>query len=87
MNIEIETSQPTLQPGMAERAMDTATDVSRSIGEVTASLKSAVERLNAALAEAQSGQALPALRRAVREAPLTSLFAAFLLGAVLARRR
>ncbi len=67
--------------------MDTATDASRSIGEVTAGLKAAVERLRTTLAEAQSGQAIPALRRAVREAPLTSLFAAFLMGAVVARRR
>jgi hypothetical protein len=72
---------------MAERAKDTATDVSRSIGELTAGLKTAVERLRAALADAQSGRVIPALRRATREAPLTSLFAAFLLGAALARRR
>ncbi len=85
--MDIESSQPTLQPGMAERAVDTATDVSRSIGEVTSGLKAAVERLGSVLTEARSGRTIPALRRATREAPLTSLFAAFLLGAVLARRR
>jgi hypothetical protein len=34
------------QPGMAERAIDTATDVSHSIAEATAALKLAVERLS-----------------------------------------
>ncbi|WP_051387071.1 hypothetical protein [Bradyrhizobium sp. ARR65] len=71
---------------MAERAMDAATDVSRSIGEATAGLKAAVERLRVTLSDAQSGRVIPALRQATREAPLTSLFAAFLLGAMLARR-
>ena len=85
--MDIDTSQSAQQPGLAERARDTATDASRSISEVTATLKAAVEQLRAAVAEAQSGRAVPALRRAVREAPLTSLFAAFLLGALLARRR
>jgi hypothetical protein len=86
-HVDIESSQPTLQPGMAERARDTATDVSRTIGEVTAGLKAAVAELRGVLADARSGQTIPALRRATRQAPLTSLFFAFLLGAVLARRR
>jgi hypothetical protein len=87
MHVDIESSQATLQPGMAERVKDSATDVSRTIGDLTAGLKLAVERLSAALAEAKSGQAIPALRRATREAPLTSLFIAFVLGAMLMRRR
>ncbi len=84
--MDIETSHPAQQPGMAECAMDAATDVSRSIGEATTGLKAALERLRMALSEAQSGRVLPALRLATRKAPLTSLFAAFLLGAMLARR-
>ena len=85
--MDFETSEPTLQPGMTERAMDTATDASRTVGEVTASLRAAVERLSAVAAEVQSGRVIPALRRAARRAPLTSLFGAFLLGIVVARRR
>ena len=34
--VNFETPEPTLQPGMAERAIDTATDVSRTITEVSA---------------------------------------------------
>jgi hypothetical protein len=40
--VNIEISEPTLQPGMAERAIDTATDVSRTITEVSAGLQAAV---------------------------------------------
>jgi hypothetical protein len=86
-HVNTDASEATLQPGMAQRAMDTATDMSRTIGEVTAGLKAAVERLNAALADVNSGQAIPTLRRVTRQAPLTSLFVAFVLGAMLARRR
>ena len=85
--MDFESSEPTLQPSMTERAVDTATDVSRTVGEVTASLRAAVERLSAVAAEVQSGRLIPALRRAARRAPLTSLFGAFLLGVVVARRR
>ena len=85
--MDIETPQATLQPGMAERAMDTATDVSRTIGEVTTGLRAAVEQLRTVLAEARSEGAIPALRRATQEAPLATLSAAFLLGVILARRR
>ena len=85
--VDIDTSQSAQKPGLAERARDTATDASRSISEVTAALKAAVEQLRTTVAEAQSGRAIPVLRRAVREAPLTSLFAGFLLGALLTRRR
>lgn len=85
--MDFETSEPTLQPSMTERAVDTATDASRTVGEVTASLRAAVERLSAVAAEVQSGRVIPALRRTARRAPLTSLFGAFLLGVVVARRR
>lgn len=85
--VEFEGSEPTLQPSMTERAMDSATDVSRTISEASDRLRAAVGRLSAALNEVQSGPIISALRRAAREAPLTSLFVAFLLGTALARTR
>jgi hypothetical protein len=87
IQVEYEPSGPTLQPSMTERAIDTASDVSRTIGEVSANLKAAVARLSEALEEVQSGPVVLSLRRAARRAPLTSLFAAFLLGTALARAR
>ena len=72
---------------MAERAIDTATDVSRTIEELTAGLKVAVDRLRAAIESAERpGQPLARLRSVTREAPLTSLFIAFLLGVAITRR-
>ena len=85
--VQFEGSEPTLQPSMSERAMDTATDASRTIGEATANLRAAVERLTTALDEAQSEPLISTLRRTTRRAPLTSLFVAFLLGAALVRAR
>jgi hypothetical protein len=85
-NPNIET--PTSQPGMAERAIDTATDVSRTITEVSATLKSAVDRLSEAVATArQPGKPLSTVSAITREAPLASLFVAFLFGIAIARRR
>ena len=43
-NVKIEPSEPS-QAGMAERAIDTATDVSRTLTEVSAALQAAVGRL------------------------------------------
>jgi hypothetical protein len=84
----IETSAPSLQPGMAERAIDTATDVSRTITEVSEGLKSAVDRLSDAIAASRRpGGALATVSAIIREAPLASLFVAFLLGVAVARRR
>jgi hypothetical protein len=84
----IEPPQPVPPPSMAERAIDTATDVSRTIEEVTVGLQAAVERLRAAIESAQRpGQPLAKLRATTREAPLTSLFIAFLLGVAITRRR
>lgn len=80
--------EPTLQPSMAECAVDTATDVSRTIGEVSAALRAAVDRLSSAIAAArQPGKPLAAISAITREAPLASLFVAFLLGIAVARRR
>ena len=74
-------------PSIAERTIDAATDVSRSIEEVTASLKSAVDRLRQVISDAeQPGQPIARLRAITRQAPLQSLFAAFLLGVLVARR-
>jgi hypothetical protein len=84
--VTIET--PELQPGMAERAIDTATDVSRTITEVTAALQAAVDRLSDAIVAArQPGKPLSTISAITREAPLASLFVAFLFGIAVARRR
>jgi hypothetical protein len=78
----------TFQPGMAERAIDTATDVSRTVSEVTGALQTAVERLSEAIATArQPGKPLSTLSAITRDAPLASLFVAFLFGIAVARRR
>jgi hypothetical protein len=67
--------------------MDTATDVSRTMTEVTGALQSAVGRLSHAIATArQRGKPLEAISAITREAPLASLFLAFLLGVAIARR-
>jgi hypothetical protein len=76
------------QPGMAERAIDTATDVSRTLTEVSAALQAAVERLSDAVTTARRpGMPLATISAITREAPLTSLFVAFLFGVAIARRR
>jgi len=73
---------------MAERAIDTATDVSRTITEVTDGLKSAVDRLSEAIAASRRpGGTLATVSAITREAPLASLFVAFLFGVAVARRR
>jgi hypothetical protein len=77
-----------LQPNMAERAIDTATDVSRTITEVSAALRAAVDRLSEAIETArQPGRPLSTISAITREAPLASLFVAFLFGVAVARRR
>ena len=73
---------------MAERAIDTATDVSRSITEVSEGLQAAVNRLSEAVATArQPGKPLSTISAITREAPLASLFVAFLFGIAVTRRR
>ncbi|MGX4770311.1 hypothetical protein ACWAUC_10970 [Bradyrhizobium guangdongense] len=80
--------QSTFQPGMAERAIDAAADVSRTIGEVTGGLHAAVDRLTNAIDEARKpGRPLATVAAITREAPLASLFVAFLFGVAIARRR
>ncbi|RXG86190.1 hypothetical protein [Bradyrhizobium zhanjiangense] len=86
MSTEIPQSNP--QPGVAERAVDAATDVSRTIGEVAGGLHAAVDRLTSAIEEARKpGRPLSTVAAITREAPLTSLFVAFLFGVAVARRR
>ena len=76
------------QPGVAERAIDTATDVSRTITDVTTALRLAVDRLSDAIAAARRpGQPLSTISAITREAPLASLFVAFLFGVAVTRRR
>jgi hypothetical protein len=80
--------EPIPQPGIAERAIDAATDVSRTIGEVAGGLHAAVDRLTAAIEEARKpGKPLSTIAAITREAPLASLFVAFLLGVAVVRRR
>jgi hypothetical protein len=88
VNIDNPNEMPRSQPGMAERAIDTATDISRSITEVSATLRAAVDRLSEAVANArQPGKPLSTVSAITREAPLASLFVAFLFGIAVARRR
>jgi len=73
---------------MAERAIDTATDVSRTLGEVSVGLQAAINRLTDAIAAArQPGKPLAIVSAITREAPLASVFVAFLFGIAVARRR
>jgi hypothetical protein len=86
--VRAETPQPRFQPGMAERAIDTATDVSSTITDVSAALQAAVDRLSEIIATArQPGKPLATISAITREAPLASLAIAFLLGVAVARRR
>jgi hypothetical protein len=76
------------QPGMAQRAIDAASDVSYTVGQVTGALRAAVDRLSDAIEAArQPGQPLSTISAVTREAPLASLFVAFLFGIAVARRR
>ena len=73
---------------MAERAIDTATDVSRTLTVVSAALQTAVYRLSDTIAAARKpGMPLATVSAITREAPLASLFVAFLFGVAIARRR
>jgi hypothetical protein len=87
-SLSTEIPQSTSQPGIAERAIDTAADVSRTIGEVAGGVHAAVDRLTSAVEESRKpGGALATVAAITREAPLASLFVAFLFGVAVARRR
>jgi hypothetical protein len=86
--VTIDTPQPTFQPGAAERAIDTATDVSRAISEMSNVLGGAVDQLSEVIAAARRpGKPLSTISALTRQAPLASLFVAFMLGMAVARRR
>ena len=86
--MSFETPESPLQPGMGERAIDTAADVSRTVTEVSDGLRAAINRLSDAIAASRRpGGALAPVSAVTREAPLASLFVAFLLGVTVARRR
>jgi hypothetical protein len=86
--LSTEIPQPNPQPGVSQRAIDAATDVSRTIGEVAGGLHAAVDHVTAAIDEARKpGKPLSTIAAITREAPLASLFVAFLFGVAVARRR
>ena len=86
--MSFEPPESPLQPNMGERAIDTATEVSRTVTEVSNGLRAAINRLSDAIAASRRpGGALATVSAVTREAPLASLFVAFLLGVAVARRR
>ncbi|WP_027579558.1 hypothetical protein [Bradyrhizobium sp. Ai1a-2] len=86
--MNFETPESPLQPSLGERAIDTATDVSRTITEVSDGLRAAIDRLSDAIKTSrQPGGTLSTISAITREAPLASLFVAFLFGVAVARRR
>jgi len=86
--VSVEEPGPIPQPGVAARARDGATDLSRSIAEIAGALRAAIDRLGDAIEDARRpGRPLATVAAVTREAPLASLFVAFLLGIAVARRR
>lgn len=86
--MSFDTPESPLQPGMGERAIDAATEVSRTVTEVSNGLRAAINRLSDAIAASRRpGGALATVSAVTREAPLASFFVAFLLGVAVARRR
>jgi hypothetical protein len=86
-NVKIEAPEP-LQSGTAERAIDAATDISRTLTEVSAALQAAVGHLSDAIRTArQPGMPLSTISAITRAAPLSSLFVAVLFGVAIGRRR
>jgi hypothetical protein len=78
----------TPQPPLLERAMDTVTDATRTGAEITAALGDAVARLTEALERARRPhRPLGVLAAVTREAPLSALVLALLLGVAIGRRR
>jgi len=76
------------QPPLRERAMDTVTDVGRTTTELSAALGDAVARLIAAIERARRPhRSLGLLAAMTREAPLSALCVALMLGIAIGRRR
>lgn len=83
-----ETLQPGVQPGFIDRAGDAVTDTSRAGAQVASVLRAGVDHLTDVVKDARRpGQPLDVVSRVTRDAPLSALFVAFLLGAAFARRR
>jgi hypothetical protein len=79
--------EQTPQPNLAVQAMDTLTDATRTGAEISAALVDAVTRLNRALERARRPhRPLGILAAVTREAPLSALFVAVLLGVAIGRR-
>jgi hypothetical protein len=78
----------TPQPNLAERAIDTVTDATRTGAEISTTLVDAVTRLTQAFERARRPHhPLGALAALTREAPLSALLVAVLLGVAIGRRR
>jgi hypothetical protein len=76
------------QPNLAQRTIDTVTDAARTGAEVSAALVDAVTRLTQAFDRARRPhQPLGILAAVTREAPLSALLVAVLLGVAIGRRR
>jgi hypothetical protein len=80
-------TEPTLQPGMEESAIDTATDASHTITEVSAGLQAAVNRLTEAIAAARLPERPLSIIRTITGSAARELFVAFLFGISVAQRR
>ena len=86
-NVKIEIPESSSQPGMAERAIDTATDLSRTLSEASAALQAAVRHLSEAITAArQPGMPLSTMSAIIRAAPLSSLLVAVMFGIAIGRR-
>ncbi|QPF88256.1 hypothetical protein IC762_25450 [Bradyrhizobium genosp. L] len=86
--MSFESPESPLQPTLGERAIDAATDVSRTVTDVSDGLRAAADRLTDAIAASRRpGGVLSTVSAVTREAPLASLFVAFLVGIAVARRR
>ena len=87
----LQTPQPDLitpQPNLAERAFDAVTDATRTGAEISAALVDAVGRLVRMIDRARRpNRPLGILAAVTREAPLSALLVAVLLGVSIGRRR
>jgi hypothetical protein len=76
------------KPSLTERAKVTARDAAETGEDINAILGKAVDGLTGALDYARRpGKPLDTVAKLTRDAPLASLFVAFLVGVAFARRR
>lgn len=72
----------------AQEDLDPAPEAKANIVEISEAVKATIDRVGGAIeAGRKPGMPLNIVSNVVREAPLGSLFLAFLLGVVIARRR